>query len=372
MVSCNRRTDVFIIGGGPAGLATAIAARQLGLSATIADGTEPPIDKACGEGLMPETIAALSELGVGIHLGQGFRFRGIRFFGGRHSAGAEFPQGPGLGIRRTLLHEYLIRRAEACGAQLLWQTPVVGLCSAGVQLPREVVAARWIVGADGSGSRVRRWAGLDRATREKQRFAVRRHYALAPWSEYVEIYWSRRAQAYVTPIGRKEVCVVILAEELGDADCDAFLRHCPELRERLAGGSISSRERGAITLMHSLSAVHAGNIALVGDASGGVDAITGEGLRLAFRQAIALAAAMKKGRLARYGRTHRALARKPMLMGDLLLLLGRNEWIRSRALRMLNQHPQVFARMLALHSGNAEWPDLVSAGAQLGWRFLTA
>ena len=41
-------TDVFVIGGGPAGLATAIAARQRGFDVVVADGAQPPIDKPCG------------------------------------------------------------------------------------------------------------------------------------------------------------------------------------------------------------------------------------------------------------------------------------------------------------------------------------
>lgn len=372
MVSSKASTDVFVIGGGPAGLAAAIAARQRGLTVTVADGTEPPIDKACGEGLMPETLAALSELGVAIQPNEGFRFRGIRFLQDRRQVSGEFPQRPGLGIRRPILHQWLIRRAEECGVRLRWRTPIAAISPDGVHLPGEVVTARWIVGADGSGSRVRRWSGLDCATRERQRFAVRRHYAIAPWSEHVEIYWGERAQAYITPVSRDEVCAVLMAENVADAEFDSFFKDCRELQSRLADGAICSRERGAVTLMHSLASVHAGNVALVGDASGGVDAITGEGLRLAFRQAIALAEAMEKGDLPSYGRIHRKLARKPMLMGDLLLVLGRNESLRTRALRILADHPGVFARILSLHSGDADWQDLLSAGAQFGWRFLTA
>jgi flavin-dependent dehydrogenase len=54
---------VFVIGGGPAGLAAAIAARQRGFAVAVADGLEPPVDKACGEGLMPDTLRVLRELG---------------------------------------------------------------------------------------------------------------------------------------------------------------------------------------------------------------------------------------------------------------------------------------------------------------------
>jgi flavin-dependent dehydrogenase len=201
---------------------------------------------------------------------------------------------------------------------------------------------------------------------------MRRHYRIAPWSEFAEIYWGRRGQAYVTPISGDEVCVVTLAEQVEDAEFDSFLQDCPELAARLAGAELCSRERGAVTLMHALSAVHFRNVALVGDASGGVDAITAEGLRLAFRQAVILAAAMEQDDLRLYAQSHRALARKPMFIGDLLLMHGRNERLRARSLRMLAGKPQLFSRLLRLHSGHAAWEEVLSAGAQFGWRFLAA
>ena len=52
--------------------------------------------------------------------------------------------------------------------------------------------------------------------------------------------------------------------------------------------------------MRTLRSVQRGRVALVGDASGGVDAITGEGIRLGLRQASALAEAMAAGNLQQY------------------------------------------------------------------------
>src|SRR5512135_3069710 len=98
-------TDVFVIGGGPAGLAAAIAARRRGFKVVVADSAQPPIDKACGEGLMPDGVAALARLGVVATISHGFPFHGIRFLEDRSSAAASFPQGHGLGIRRPVLHQ---------------------------------------------------------------------------------------------------------------------------------------------------------------------------------------------------------------------------------------------------------------------------
>ena len=372
MIPLRRSTDVFIIGGGPAGLATAVAARNRGMTVIVADGGNPPIDKACGEGLSPEALAALCHLGVTMPRSSGTRYKGIRFLDGSRQITGNFPHEPGLGIRRTDLHQALIAKAELCGAQLLWATPVTAIAPEGVHLSNQLISARWIVGADGSGSRVRRWAGLDRARRRQQRYATRHHYRLAPWSQYVEAYWSGRSQAYVTPLGPQEICVVVMGDTVEHATFEHFLRSCPELRTRLAGAELSTRERGAVTVTHSLSSVHSRNTALVGDASGGVDALTGDGLRLAFVQAGALADALQQGDLGAYNLAHRELLRRPLLMSRLLLTLGRNESLRARAFRMLAARPGLFARTLTAHSGGAPWSELLSTGAQLGWRFLTA
>src|SRR6202040_73104 len=105
-------TDVFVVGGGPAGLAAAIAARKRGLDVIVADGARPPIDKPCGEGLMPDTLSALRELGVAINPVDGFAFRGIRFVDEGVEVDGQFPFGQGLGLRRPLLHQRMIERAQ--------------------------------------------------------------------------------------------------------------------------------------------------------------------------------------------------------------------------------------------------------------------
>ena len=152
MASFKTRVDVFVVGGGPAGLSAAIAARQRGMSVVVADGGEPPIDKACGEGLLPQALTALAELSAEIPHVTGFTFRGIRFVQGDVQVSAEFPAELGLGIRRTVLHARLIARAEECGVRLLWRTPVTGISAVGVHVSGSLIPARWIVGADGNGS----------------------------------------------------------------------------------------------------------------------------------------------------------------------------------------------------------------------------
>src|SRR5229473_1745020 len=180
----------------------------------------------------------------------------------------DFPQGTGIGLRRTVLHERLVRRAEECGVRLLWKCAVTGIDGDLVQLSRGMVRSKWIVGADGHGSRVRRWSGLEKSWCNKQRHARRRHYRVEPWSKYSEIYWASQAQLYVTPIGRDEVCIVVLSEESEHANFASALAEFPELQRKLEGAKLASRERGAVTAMRSLRRVRRGNVALLGDASG--------------------------------------------------------------------------------------------------------
>ena len=397
MVCMNDQVDVLVIGGGPAGLAAAIAACQKGFGVTVADGAAPPLDKTCGEGMMPESLAALETLGVAIAPGEGYRFRGVSFVQ-PCSAGfsapprafretslacaadplprstevtADFPHGFGIGLRRPLLHEKLVVRAEQCGVQLLWKSPVTTLdASQGATVNGRKISARWIIGADGQGSRVRKWAGLEKTRSAAQRYANRRHYCVTPWSDFVEIYWSGLVQAYVTPIAAQEVCVVLIGDHRQEVDFDRALRQLPQLRERLLGAELASRERGAVTVSKSLHTVQRANVALIGDASGSVDAITGEGLRLAFRQAFALAEAMQAGNLASYQRRHRQLERRPMAMARLMLLLGRHPSLRTRVLDSFASKGELFAKLLAFHVGEATPAQFLSAGAALGWRLL--
>ncbi len=365
-------TDVFVIGGGPAGLAAAIAARRKGFAVTVADGSEPPIDKACGEGLLPETQAALVQLGVELPGGSGHQFRGIRFLEGDASVAADFPDGQGIGIRRTRLEEILISQAENCGVSLLWKTPVVGIANHGVYLNDGAVQAQWIVGADGGHSRVRQWCDLNSGAMASYRVASRRHYRVHPWTEYMEIYWAPRVQAYVTAVSHEEVCIVTLGETTETADFDHVLNLLPVLRDRLSGAELASRERGAVTAMQSLARVWQGSVALVGDASGGVDAITGEGLRLAFQQSQALAEAMHAGDLRSYGRAHKKLSRRPLWMGKLMLQFGRYGEMRSRAMNVLSRNPELFQRLLAIHLGHSTMKAALTTGLELGWQCLAS
>ncbi len=364
-------TDVFVVGGGPAGLAAAIAARQKGFRVIVADGAKPPITKACGEGLLPDALAALNQLGVELREKDGRALCGIQFEDDRSSVSARFPDEHGLGVRREILHQRMMERARDCGVSLLWNMPVTGVNEDGVVAGGNKIRARWVIGADGRGSRVRRWSGLESFGAQRVRFAFRVHYRLEPWSDFTEIHWADEAQAYVTPVGPQEICVVLISKKQ-DLRFDESLLSFPKLDDRLKGAARASAERGAVTSMVKLKRVYRGNVGLIGDASGSVDAITAEGLSLSFRQASALADALEAGDLRHYQEAHQRMSRRPWQVGNLLLMLGRQTGLRKRTMRSLEAAPQLFERILAYQMGETRPLELATAGAIFGWRFLAA
>ena len=346
--------DLAIAGGGPAGLAAAIRAAQRGLRTIVLERSETAPDKACGEGLMPAGARELSLLGARLETAQ--PFRGIRYLQDAQVLEARFRDGLcGLGIRRTVLAGALRERARELGATLrraLVQSAQAGAQSIVVQTGEGPVEARLLIAADGLHSPLRRAAGLEvRGPPAQPRFGVRRHFQLAPWSDLVEVYWSVGVEAYVTPVGPRSVNVAFLSGH--GADFDALLPRFPALREKLAGAQPESEARGAGPLLQRVRARRANRLALLGDAAGYVDAITGQGLSLAFAGAALLIEALPADlsqdlapALLRYDRALRTRWLRYALPARALVALSRRPALRRSALRAVSAVPGAFGALV--------------------------
>lgn len=320
---------------------------------------------------MPESVRLLHGLGITLGREDGAEFAAISFHDESFAAHGTFSSGGGLGVRRTRLHSRMAARAAETGVTLHWGTSVRAMAEGGFAAADSPIHADFFVIADGLCSTLPAAAGFRERRCYSTRYASRQPFQCSPWSDSVEVHWGRREQLYVTPVGENEVSLALLSSHRGRRVRDA-LPDFPEVAWRLANAAATSTARGAVTRTRTLHQVLRGNVAVLGDASGSVDAITGEGLLSAFRQARVLGDALAAGKPERYAAAHQRIAGNPRRMARLLLLLDRCPRLRTRFIAALANRPESFAALLRVHLGEQSWPSfaLQQARMLLGGRMI--
>ena len=335
--------DLLVVGGGPVGLGTALLGVRAGLSVAVIEQRTDPVDKACGEGLMPGALQILAGIGVDP---PGRPLAGISYHEatGRRSARARFTAGAGRGVRRTTLHAALADAADSAGVKRL-----SGRVGGVRQYPDRVEAAGvtggYLAAADGLRSVVSRQYGLDRPRRIRPRYGLRRHFAVRPWSDMVEVHWADGAEAYVTPVGPELVGVAVLTHQRGRS-FDEWMSSFPALARRLDASASASGTRGAGPLERNVARRVIDRVLLVGDAAGYVDALTGEGIAVGLAAAQRLVSCVLADNPDAYEAEWRQVSRRYRVMTRTLLFAALRPPLRSTVVPAAAALPSVFGRAI--------------------------
>ncbi len=340
--------DVAIVGGGPAGLATGIGFARSGFSTIVLEKQQWPIDKACGEGLMPAGVAELGRLGVLTHIDQtqAHPFEGVELISQRGTrAPLRFREGYGLGIRRTALSQALFATALnepklSCVAQVEVSSVAESLDQVILETSQGPIRSKLVVGADGLRSRIRKLVAEEIETKVR-RYGARQHFRMQPWSSFVQVHYSNGIEAYVTPCGPHQVGVAFLwhydrfsPQEGRKGLFSQCLELFPALKERILNAEPASEVRATGPLRRKVITRAFKRIVLVGDAAGYHDAITGEGVSLSLMEGRALVERFPHA-LDSYPKAQAQLKAKANLLTDIALFLSRRPYLQEPAFRLL-------------------------------------
>ena len=384
--------DVVVVGGGPAGSATATFLRQRGHDVLVLDEARFPRDKVCGEGVSPEAWRLLRAMGAadGVRALRPHPLRGMELTspdGTRFRGLYRGVEDTGFAVRRRELDACLLTAARHAGAEVREGTRVFkvihrdGLVTGVVASSEDgdvSIDARFVVAADGRRSVVARQLGLLREHRRMRKYAVRGYWSgVEGLGEHGEMHVIAGGYCGIAPLGPREANVAFVVDRAemhpAGGDLEAFYRatlgRWPRITERLAGATLTEPPRAIGPLALVARRVSAPGAALVGDAAGFYDPFTGEGITLALRGAEILAevadgwlhGAMD---LREYDRRRDAATRDKFRLNRLLQRVVAWPAVANGVARRLARRPDLADRLVGIAG------DFVPARNALGPRFV--
>ena len=309
------RTDVLVVGGGPAGAATSYWLARAGHHVTCVERKTFPRDKTCGDGLTPRAVKQLTDMGLYDALTPYHRYTGLRAVAHGVTLELEWPRHPiypdhGFVVRRRDLDQLVFAHATEAGAHGHQGTEAVapiirnGLVSGAVVKDKATgttreISARYVVVADGANSRFGRALGTARNRQYPQGMAIRTYYESPlhdePWIESALDVRDRSGNSlpgygWIFPVGDGTINVGIgLLSTFRDwrsvntshlmtewaATAPAYWGIDPD-------NPVAPPTGGRIPMAGSVNPKVGPTWAVVGDAAGSVNPFNGEGIDYAY------------------------------------------------------------------------------------------